>query len=230
MEIAMDLRELMGRNSIFAQFDDGQKIELVDLSIPRRFQKGEWVAYYGDIWPNLFLVGSGRVTAVKESSEGRSLIVVSLQEGEVFWGPAFFLEGTPTPVGLIADEPSLIHTWSRERLLPILLDNGHSSWELACSMIRRMLRASDIVEELAFQPITGRLARLLIEQYGEAGEDPISRDLTLDEMAAHIGTTREMVCRQLYRFADEGVIHINRTEFRIADRERLTSMAGKVKG
>jgi hypothetical protein len=51
--------------------------------------------------------------------------------------------------------------------------------------------------------------------------------MTLDEMAARIGTTREMVCRQLYRFADQGAIQINRTEFMITDQGQLKKIAGK---
>jgi hypothetical protein len=35
------------------------------------------------------------------------------------------------------------------------------------------------------------------------GETAISRHLTLDETAARIGTTREMVCCALYSFADK---------------------------
>ena len=97
-------------------------------------------------------------------------------------------------------------------------------------MLRRMLYASDIVEELAFQPVTGRLARLLLERFGDAVGDYVARDMTLDEMAARIGSTREMVCRQLYRFVDEGAIQINRTEFMITDRGVLQDIAGKVKG
>jgi CRP-like cAMP-binding protein len=96
--------------------------------------------------------------------------------------------------------------------------------------VKRMLRASDIVEELAFQPVTGRLARLLLDHFGGAIEDYVSRDITLEEMAARIGTTREMVCRQLYRFVDEGAIQISRTELMITDRDLLEEIAGKVKG
>jgi len=43
----------------------------------------------------------------------------------------------------------------------------------------------------------------------------------LDEMAARIDATREMVCRILYRFADEKMIQVNRTEFVFTSREKL---------
>jgi hypothetical protein len=46
-------------------------------------------------------------------------------------------------------------------------------------------------------------------------------------MAARIGSTREMVCRHLYHFADQGIIQINRTEFKIMDQDLLKDLAGR---
>ena len=96
------------------------------------------------------------------------------------------------------------------------------SWNLACMVVGRVQLASEIVERLAFQPVAGRLARLLVDTAGESG--PVARNLTLDEMASRIGTTREMVCRFLHRFSDEGLIDITRTEFAIKDRAGLEEM------
>jgi len=95
---------------------------------------------------------------------------------------------------------------------------------LSCLVIQRVQFASEIVEKLAFQPLTGRVARLLLEQF-PAGQNVVPRHLTLDEMASRVGTTREMVCRILYRFAEAGAIQINRTEFVFTDRDILESYA-----
>jgi hypothetical protein len=38
------------------------------------------------------------------------------------------------------------------------------------------------------------------------------------------------VCRQLSRFAEEGAIQINRTEFKITDQSLLENFARKAKG
>ena len=83
------------------------------------------------------------------------------------------------------------------------------------------------LNEFAFQPTTGRLAKVLLDHYGDAVGDYVARDMTLDEMAARIGSTREMVCRHLYHFADQGAILINRTEFKITDQDLLKVLAGK---
>jgi CRP-like cAMP-binding protein len=69
------------------------------------------------------------------------------------------------------------------------------------------------------------LAKFLVGCFGEDPGERISRDLTLDEMAAHVGTTREMVCRILHRFSNQGLIEITRTEFVFTDREGLDQLA-----
>jgi len=138
---------------------------------------------------------------------------------------AFFQEEMPMPVALIAEEESKVFLWSREDLLPFLLKNGKMSWEFARQMVSRMQQASEVVESLAFHPVPGRLANLLLDRYSGSGEAPVARDLTLEQMAAHIGSTREMVCRALYKFADDGIIEINRTEFLISNKNLLGEIA-----
>ncbi len=222
----MNLIELLSQNPIFASLSNQDNESLVQSAITRSYQKGEWISHLGDVWPYLFVVEEGCVTPLKESSE-RSLIVVELGEGEVFWGLSFFLDEAPMPVALVAKEASRISMWPIDHIKPLLFENGQMSWELTRLMVRRMQYASDILDEFAFQPVTGRLARLLLEHYDDAVGDYVARDMTLDEMAARIGTTREMVCRQLYKFADQGAIQISRTEFMISDQERLENIAGR---
>ena len=69
-------------------------------------------------------------------------------------------------------------------------------------MIQCMQVASDIVEQLAFHPVMSRLAGSLLDISGKTEDEYIARDFTLDEIAARVGTTCEMVCRHLYRFAE----------------------------
>lgn len=134
------------------------------------------------------------------------------------------------PASLLASQESEILIWKREDILPLLLRNGSLSWELSRLMIQRVQLASDIVEQLAFHPIAGRLARLLIDTAGDDPQKSFPRTFTLDEMAARIGTTREVVCRFLHRFSDQGLIEITRTEFSVTDATGLRNLAGHPKG
>ncbi len=226
----MDTSEMIKMSPVFACLNAQVLHGLVAQGSQRQYQAGQYLTHAGDLWPYLFILISGSISAVKESLEGRSLIATSFKAGEVFWGVSFFHSELPMPVALKVDETSSLLIWSQTQILPTILENGKASWELCRLMVSRMLRASEIVEELAFQPVMGRLARLLIDFPGQSGNGPIARSLTLDEMAARIGSTREVVCRFLQRLADDELIKITRTDFEITDRERLAGIARKVRG
>lgn len=221
------MEELLSHCTLFTLLNDKDQPKLAETAISRRYEAGQWILNYGDIWPYLFLVAEGGVTAVKESMEGRSLIIETFHPCEIFWGVAFFIDEAPMPVRLVANEESRLLMWSKDQLQPILERNGQAAWALSELMVSRMQHASNIVEDLAFQPVAGRLAGFLVNHFKDQESERVSRDLTLDEMAARIGTTREMVSRILHRFANQGMIEITRTEFMFTDRDGLNQLAQK---
>ena len=222
-----DLQKILTHINVFTHMSADDKKMLETSAIARSYKTGEWVTYQGDVWPFLFLVTEGKIDAIKESAEGRSFIATSLKPGDIFWGLAFYIEDAPMPVLLQAKEATQIYMWRRDYLVPIIQQHGAMSWKLCQLMISRMQLASAIVEDLAFQPVMARLAGLILSEFSDAEDEFKSRELTLEEMASRIGTTREMVCRHLYRFAEKGAIQIKRTELRITDRNMLEKQAGK---
>lgn len=219
---------LLEQHPVFSHFSAEERADLARRAQRREARKGEIISLYGDVWPYLLMIERGRVNGVKESSEGRQLIVLSLGAGEVFWGLGFFKEGAATPVTMVVPEASRLYLWHRDVLVPLLLANGSALWSLTQLMMMRMQQVSQIVEGLAFQPVAARLAGLILRQFGQAGDTSVERNLTLDEMAAMVGSTREMVCRILYRFADESLIEVTRTEFTLTDEEGLARLSEQV--
>jgi CRP/FNR family transcriptional regulator len=211
----------------FARFDEEGLSRLEELSLHRHYVDGEFITCNGDSFPYLMLVKDGAIEAIKESAEGRSLVVLMLTRGEVFWGLTFFDEQALMPVSMRSVGESSLILWSRVDLLPNLMDYSEVLWSLCGLFARRVQRASDIVEDLAFQPVAGRIAKLLLNKFGGKEAKPVARSLTLDEMAARVGTTREMVCRVLYRFSDDELIQITRTDFTLVDESRLAALAGR---
>ncbi len=217
--------EALAKVEPFNQFPPGSLEQVARLGRVRTYQAGEFVTHLTDAWPYMVFIELGALEAVKESPEGRSLLVYKLETGEVMWGLTFFDDAILMPVSLRASEQTHLRIWSREDLLPILLEHGQVLWSICNILIQRVQIASAIVENLAFQPVASRLAKMLIETYGDRGSAPLARDMTLDEMASRVGTTREMVCRVLYKFADEKWIDITRTEFRLVDQDELQKLA-----
>jgi CRP/FNR family cyclic AMP-dependent transcriptional regulator len=221
------LTDILASNALFANFSDRDLADIAVNANHKAYRDQEILVLQEEVWPYLFLIADGKIDAIKESAEGRSFIATSLKAGDVFWGLAFFIEYAPMPVLLQAKEATQIYLWSREYMVPIIQKHGDMSWRLCQVMISRMQLASAIVEDLAFQPVMGRLAGLILSEFSDAEDEFKSRELTLEEMASRIGTTREMVCRHLYRFAEKGAIQIKRTELRITDRSMLEKQAGR---
>jgi CRP/FNR family transcriptional regulator len=212
---------------VFGVFSATVLEEIEKRAIGKKYQNAEVVSGQGEKWPYLFIVHSGRMDAAKDSPEGRSFVATTFLPGDVFWGLSFFDEKHIMPATLLAQDHLELFLWHREALLPFIFKEGKASWELSKLVVNRLLMASEKLGEMTFQPVGVRLAKLLVSLSKAEEGIPIDRDLTLDDMAARIGTTREMVCRFLHKFSDDGLIDITRTEFTVKDvvaLNRLTSM------
>jgi CRP/FNR family transcriptional regulator len=62
------------------------------------------------------------------------------------------------------------------------------------------------------------MARFLLRHVGESGE---ARRWTQDEIAAHLGTVRDVVGRTLRTFADAGLVRMDRQRIVLLDRDGL---------
>lgn len=159
------------------------------------------------------------------SPEGRRQVVFKLNPCEVVWGHSV-VDNLPMPASLEVREDAVLYLWERETILPILLRNAEAAWDVSLILTQYMRRVREVVYGFAFHPVAGRLARLLLSHYTHVDGKSAPRDLSLDQMADTVGTTRELVSRTLHRFADEGLIQISRMELAFLDRVKLESLAG----
>ncbi|HEY69902.1 MAG TPA: Crp/Fnr family transcriptional regulator [Anaerolineae bacterium] len=219
-----NIDQICPKLDVLRKLRDQDRAELTRLVIHKSYQQREIIAHHGDIWPYFMVVEKGLISITKVSAQGRLLGALRLHVGDAFWSPSF-LDEKPLPASLEAKEDSRGWLWHREELLPFIRSNPEAMWDLIQVLARRMRHASGFVEELGFQPVAGRLARLILTM-AETSDDPqINRDMTLEEMAAMTGTTSVMVCKLLSRFADKGMINVSRTDFELIDKDQLGTLA-----
>jgi CRP/FNR family transcriptional regulator len=87
---------------------------------------------------------------------------------------------------------------------------------------RRLDHLTNLVEDLSLHSVRGRLARFLLEQ-ADQGEVPAL--WTQDEIAAHLGTVRDVIGRTLRAFMDNGLVRREGAKLILLDRERLEEEA-----
>jgi CRP/FNR family transcriptional regulator len=216
---------MLGGYPVFSKLAARQLEAIAQSAIGKTYDSGEFIAHQGETWPYTLLLVEGLVNVQKFSAEGRTLGGWWLASGEVFWSPTIF-DGEPLPASLEARKLCRAYLWRQADLLPSVRGNPEATWDLCTSLVERMRKASSMVEDLAFHPVTARVARLLLEQSKGEEKPQFSRSLTLDEMARTIGSTPVMVCKIISSFASEDLIKVSRTEFELVDKEGLEQMAG----
>ena len=97
-----EVAEAIQNNIVFREMTKNSMRKLQEGSITKKYQKGEFIVLDGEVWPNLFLVASGSVQVLKCSNEGRNLVVTTFEQGDIFWGLAFFFSQMPMMVTLQA--------------------------------------------------------------------------------------------------------------------------------
>lgn len=218
------LHELVSQTPVFRKLSETEQEKLEGLATIRTLEKGEILALNGEEWPYVIIIANGLLHANKESAEGRCFTVRSFSDSDVFWGHALFGR-QPTPTTLFAYKKTVIYQWHGQDIMNLILNSTEAMWDLCLQLNQRMLEASKTIEEIMFNPVINRLAKLLLEQF-EIKEQPyIDRNMTLDEMASKIGSTREVVCRLLYRFSDNNLIQIDRNKFILINKIELNKIA-----
>ena len=78
-----------------------------------------------------------------------------------------------------------------------------------------------IVEELSLLQVTNRLARLLSRLPQEQLDGPAAQRLTQDQLAARLGTVREVVARSLRELERSGAIQVAGRRISVMDEQIL---------
>ncbi len=214
------LADQLAAREIFAKLTSSEQASLVRLARRRAFDKGEHICQQGDIWPYLLFVESGLVKWSMCSLSGQIHTLFLVEPEDVFWGHSIF-DGEPMPASLIAAEKSVAYLWHHDDVFPIVLCNIEATQELLKHLVTIMRKAREIIYGLAFQPVTSRLARLLLERSVDAEGELVERDMTLEEMAALIGSSGHVICRLLYQLEGEGILEITRATITIRDKAAL---------
>ena len=217
--------DCLARAPVFSKLAESDRAALTARAVQRKYRKEEYVCWQGESWPQVAYIASGHLEWAMVSLEGRRQVVFRLNPCDVVWGHSV-VDGQPMPASLEVRADAVLYLWDRETILPVLLRNAEAAWDVSRILITYMRNVREVVYGFAFHPVAGRLARLLLTHYNAAEGQPAPRNLTLDQMADTVGTTRELVSRTLHRFADEGLIRVNRVEFAFLDRDRLENLAG----
>jgi CRP/FNR family transcriptional regulator len=189
-----------------------------------RYGVGEHVLWEGEPPVGLHIIEAGRCKLYKISQQGRELVINVLREGESFNEVAVF-DGGENPVNVAAIEETTIWTVRNEDIQASLEKYPQFGRSVILNLSKNLRMLVIKIEELSFFQVTTRLARLIVElSDDELRGDPDDR-LTRDEMAARLGTVREVVVRSLKELERSGAVHVYRRKIDVVDQDILKEWA-----
>ncbi len=194
---------------------------------PVRLERGEAALLEGQASDRLYLVARGRLKLLRTSPGGREHILRLLRPGDTFNEVTVF-DGGPAPATAEALEPVLLYYWRRQDVLQLMARYPALTEGVTRYLATQLRQLVAMVEDLSFKHVSARLAKLLLEQAGrghDRGGTALRERLTQQDMAAMIGTAREVVARTLRDMEQRGSIRIEGRRIIITNPKLLEEMA-----
>ncbi|HEY8292824.1 MAG TPA: Crp/Fnr family transcriptional regulator [Thermomicrobiales bacterium] len=206
---------LLAEHPLFINLSAETRAAVGARMAPRRYPRGAIIFSEGEPATALHLVGDGTVRIVKRSPNGREQTLLFADAGETFAEIPIFDHG-PYPAGAEAFTDTLIYALPAADVLHLLRTVPAFAESALAIFSSRNRHLTEIVENLAFRPVIGRVAQTLLD-------DP--HEQTQTQMAAMVGAAREMVNRSLHTLEREGIIAMVGGRIAIRDRNRLAEIA-----
>lgn len=217
-------REYLRHIPFFASLDEESLAQVGAATAVRQFDRGEVIAVEGERGGSLRYVRSGLVKLATTSSEGHEQILRLVPAGQTF-NLVAALDGQPTAATATALDSTTIYAIHREvvsRLLTERPDVAQAALLALAADTRDMIA---LAKDLALYHVSERVARLLLDQERCACERCRNHYMTQQEMAAIVGTAREMVGRTLHEFQAAGIIELHHGHVVVRDPDRLRVVA-----
>jgi CRP-like cAMP-binding protein len=196
---------------------------LAERCTEQRFERGRLVLQEGAPCPGLSFLVQGRVKIFRVSAEGREQILRVIGPGETFNEvPAF--DGGPNPASVQAMEDAVIGTVPADELDRLIREHPRVARHLLRLFAARLRGFVELVTELSLYSVESRVARLLLVSSEQAPELAGLR-ITQQDMAAMVGTTREVAARALRVLETRGAIRRTDGHITICNRALLSSLS-----
>src|SRR5947209_6285686 len=213
--------------SLFAGLSDEDLRELMSVTRRRTFRSGEVIFHRDDPGQVLYVIKEGKVKISLISPEGQEISLVVFGKGECF-GEFAILDGLPRSADAIALERVECYTLQRSDFHKTIMKNPKIAIQVMEVLSRRLRTTDQMVENLIFLDVYGRVAKKLLEladSHGSKVDNGIRIEvrLTQQELASMVGASRESVNKVMGYFTDKNFISTDKhriTLHRIADLKR----------
>jgi len=212
---------ILRKTPLFASLTQKEMQSLVARVTKRHFQRGEMLFSEGDSCTGLFLVALGKIRIFKLSPAGREQVLAVEGPGSSFAELPVF-DGGNYPASASALEDAEVLFISRKNFQNFCHEHPDVALKVIAVVGSRLRRLVGIIEELSFTTVRQRLIALilrLVQANGTATNEGVQVELpmTHQDLAAELGTVRELVSRNLTRLQAEALLEVDGRKIIVRD-------------
>lgn len=227
--VIRDKKALLANSELLGGLDGEMLDRLLSMTVSRKLTKNETLFVKGDPGDSFFGVREGKIKIVTTSPSGKEVTLNIIEEGQ-FFGEIALLDGMDRTADAVAMEKTELMVIQRRDFIPFLEKHPKLCIQVMQLLCKRVRITSEMVEDAAFLPLDGRLAKRLLnlaELYGEeqdSGGVLIGLNLPQQELARMMGTSRESVNKQLQVWRAEGWIELARGRVTVHNHDALADV------
>jgi CRP-like cAMP-binding protein len=194
---------------LFAHLKDAQLKAIASQCKKVLFKKGSVIFHMKDMSTDLYIVDAGRLKAMLADDEGDEIVLAHFDKG-AFFGELSLLDGKGRSATIVADSDSELSVLSQADFLGLLNKDPKISIALMTTLVERLRKADEKIESLAFQEVSERLIRALLDgaKHDDSGSKGFLKrgKLTHKELSGMIGSSREAVSKCMKLLAASGIV------------------------
>ena len=211
---SLDAIATLRRVPFFAVLGEEELGRLAAHCVVRSLRKDELLFAEGDPCEGMYVIQSGAIKMFKMADTGREQVLVIERAGSTV-GELPVFDGGNLPASAAALEDSSLLFLPKREFLSLCRQNSEVAFAVIRSLAWRFRYMTSLVEELSLKEVSHRLARFLRDRALAVGirtrrgvEFPLEE--TNQQIAAEIGTVRDLVSRNLRRLVDRKIIKMER--------------------
>lgn len=215
--------ELLRSGRWFAGLPDDLQQRLVDAAELRPLAARQRLFSRGDEADGLYAVLDGAVRVSGSSESGREALL-TLLEPPSWFGEISIFDGAPRTHDAVAETEALVLHVPRAALDAILAAQPRYWRELGLLVTSKLRLAFVAMEDMALLPLAVRLARrlsLMAEGYGEREHQRRTVEISQEQLAQMLSTSRQTANQLLKDLEARGLIRLSYGTIEILDLDGL---------
>lgn len=223
--------ELLKKIPIFSKLSEDVLLNILKLQVVKTYKKGSVIFHEYDKGDAFFFVKSGKVKIFKTSLDGRDITLNILEEGSIFAEVTLFNDINYPATAMVLEESQIGMILNKD-IEKLILKNTSLALQIIKLLNKRLYKSQSTIKDMAFSDTFVRVTNVLIDLSSSHGivtnnGIEINMNITRQDIADMVGTTRETVSRIIADLKRDGLIETNSKKIIIIDIENFKKLSTK---